>query len=230
MNKIVLSDRLLAVAGFVKSGARLADIGSDHAFLPTYLMNQGQIDFAVAGEVVKGPFEIAQSHVAEAGLSSQITVRLADGLAAVTAEDAVDTIVIAGMGGLLISEILQAGLGKIQKSDIQLILQPNNHEDTLRRWLIEHGFVLSAEKILLDAGKFYEILVAHFAGENSIELDELDYQFGPFLRREKSEVFVHRWQKELRTLQKILQHLPENQIEKAQAVQKKLAQIEEVLK
>ena len=109
MNEIKLSKRLKAVADYVDNGARLADIGSDHAYLPTYLMQELVIDFAVAGEVVKGPFEIAKNHVAEADLSDRIVVRLANGLGAIENTDKIDTIVIAGMGGILISEILEAG-------------------------------------------------------------------------------------------------------------------------
>ena len=133
MNEIKLSKRLKAVADYVDNGARLADIGSDHAYLPTYLMQKLVIDFAVAGEVVKGPFEIAKNHVAEADLSDRIVVRLANGLGAIENTDKIDTIVIAGMGGILISEILEAGkekLGHVKR----LILQPNNHEESLRQW------------------------------------------------------------------------------------------------
>ncbi|MBD4919668.1 tRNA (adenine-N(1))-methyltransferase, partial [Xanthomonas citri pv. citri] len=88
--------------------------------------------FAVAGEVVKGPFEIAKNHVAQANLKENIQVRLANGLAAIENVDKIDTIVIAGMGGILISEILEAGKGKLS-SVKRLILQANNHGDTLRQ-------------------------------------------------------------------------------------------------
>ena len=187
MEKIKLSKRLQAVADFVPAGARLADIGSDHAFLPTYLVQAGKIDFAVAGEVVAGPFQIAQNHVKEASLHNNIYVKLANGLAAVDLADQVDTIVIAGMGGILIADILEQGLDKLAPVK-RLILQPNNHESVLRQWLFEHNFAIQAEQIILEAGKFYEMMVAEPA-QNLTGLSKTDLAFGPYLSKEKSPVF-----------------------------------------
>lgn len=230
MNEIKLSKRLKAVADYVDNGARLADIGSDHAYLPTYLMQKLVIDFAVAGEVVKGPFKIAKNHVAEADLSDRIEVRLANGLGAIENTDKIDTIVIAGMGGILISEILEAGkekLGHVKR----LILQPNNHEESLRQWLVNHQFVIKKEEILLEAGKFYEIIVAEPLSKLMTEkLSVNDLTFGPFLSKEKSTVFQQKWQKELNTLNKIIARLPEEQAEKRQEVLNQIARIEEVLR
>ncbi|MCT1226061.1 tRNA (adenine-N(1))-methyltransferase [Lactococcus lactis] len=248
MNEIKLSKRLKAVADYVDNGARLADIGSDHAYLPTYLMQKALINFAVAGEVVKGPFEIAKNHVSEAYLSDRIQVRLANGLGAIENTDKIDTIVIAGMGGILISEILEAGKEKLSHVK-RLILQPNNHEESLRQWLVNHQFVIKNEEILLEAGKFYEIIVAEplskLMTEPSakpsvplsadlmafgIELSLNDLTFGPFLSKEKSIIFQQKWQKELNTLNKIIARLPEEQVEKRQEVLNQIARIEEVLR
>lgn len=230
MNEIKLSKRLKAVAYYVDNGARLADIGSDHAYLPTYLMQKLVIDFAVAGEVVKGPFEIAKNHVAEADLSDQIVVRLANGLGAIENTDKIDTIVIAGMGGILISEILEAGKEKLSPVK-RLILQPNNHEESLRQWLVNHQFVIKKEEILLEAGKFYEIIVAEPLSKLMTEkLSVNDLTFGPFLSKEKSTVFQQKWQKELNTLNKIIARLPEEQAKKRQEVLNQIARIEEVLR
>ncbi|MCT3132316.1 tRNA (adenine(22)-N(1))-methyltransferase [Lactococcus lactis] len=230
MNEIKLSKRLKAVADYVDNGARLADIGSDHAYLPTYLMQKLVIDFAVAGEVVKGPFEIAKNHVAEADLSDRIVVRLANGLGAIENTDKIDTIVIAGMGGILISEILEAGKEKLSPVK-RLILQPNNHEESLRQWLVNHQFVIKKEEILLEAGKFYEIIVAETLSKLMTEkLSVNDLTFGPFLSKEKSTVFQQKWQKELNTLNKIIARLPEEQAKKRQEVLNQIARIEEVLR
>ncbi|AIS03902.1 tRNA (adenine(22)-N(1))-methyltransferase [Lactococcus lactis] len=230
MNEIKLSKRLKAVADYVDNGARLADIGSDHAYLPTYLMQKLVIDFAVAGEVVKGPFEIAKNHVEEADLSDRIVVRLANGLGAIENTDKIDTIVIAGMGGILISEILEAGKEKLSPVK-RLILQPNNHEESLRQWLVNHQFVIKKEEILLEAGKFYEIIVAEPLSKLMTEkLSVNNLTFGPFLSKEKSTVFQQKWQKELNTLNKIIARLPEEQAEKRQEVLNQIARIEEVLR
>ena len=228
MNEIKLSKRLKAVADYVDKGARLADIGSDHAYLPTYLVQKNEVEFAVAGEVVKGPFEIAKNHVAQANLKENIQVRLANGLAAIENVDKIDTIVIAGMGGILISEILEAG--KVKLSSVKrLILQANNHGDTLRQWLIEHQFVIKAEQILLEAGKFYEIIVAEPTTNENPVLSANDLLFGPFLSKEKSVIFQQKWQKELNTLNKIIDRLPDEQTEKREEVLTEIAKIKEVL-
>lgn len=228
MNEIKLSKRLKAVADYVDKGARLADIGSDHAYLPTYLVQKNEVEFAVAGEVVKGPFEIAKNHVAQANLKENIQVRLANGLAAIENVDKIDTIVIAGMGGILISEILEAGKGKLS-SVKRLILQANNHEDTLRQWLTEHQFVIKAEQILLEAGKFYEIIVAEPTTNENPVLSANDLLFGPFLSKEKSVIFQQKWQKELNTLNKIIDRIPDEQTEKREEVLTEIAKIKEVL-
>ena len=228
MNEIKLSKRLKAVADYVDKGAKLADIGSDHAYLTTYLVQKNEVEFAVAGEVVKGPFEIAKNHVAQANLKENIQVRLANGLAAIENVDKIDTIVIAGMGGILISEILEAGKGKLS-SVKRLILQANNHEDTLRQWLTEHQFVIKAEQILLEAGKFYEIIVAEPTTNENPVLSANDLLFGPFLSKEKSVIFQQKWQKELNTLNKIIDRLPDEQTEKREEVLTEIAKIKEVL-
>ncbi|MDG6119752.1 tRNA (adenine(22)-N(1))-methyltransferase [Lactococcus formosensis] len=224
MNEIKLSKRLQAVADLVKPNSRLLDVGSDHAYLPTYLVQQEKIDFAIAGEVVKGPYQIARNHVAEQNLQEKIEVRLADGLAAFEENDAITSVVIAGMGGILISEILEAGKDKLSQVE-QLILQPNNHEESLRSWLMDHDFVITSEKILLEAGKIYEIIVAE---HGTTELNETELEFGPYLSQEKSEVFRQKWNKELNTLNKILERLPENH-EKRTKVQAEKEKIEGVL-
>ena len=98
MNNSHLTKRLAAVAAFVPPNARIADIGSDHALLPVHLVATGKIQSAIAGEVIQGPFLRSQAAVTQAGLSKQIQVRLADGLAAIHPADQIDTVVSAGMG------------------------------------------------------------------------------------------------------------------------------------
>lgn len=225
MDSKTISRRLQQVAAFVPEGARLLDVGSDHAYLPIYLMEKGIIQHAIAGEVVEGPFQSAQKNVATHGLSQQIEVRLANGLAAFEAEDQVDTIVIAGMGGRLIADILAAGQKKLT-SVKRLILQPNNREDELRAWLSENAFFLVTELMLEEAGKFYEILVAE-KGQQSLTNQQL--RFGPHLVVEKSPVFKAKWQKELDKLENALAQVPVENEEARGLLLTKINQIKEVL-
>lgn len=221
----VLSQRLAAVAEFVPQGARLLDVGSDHAYLPIALMENGKIDFAIAGEVVKGPYESALHNVAGAGLADKIAVRLADGLAAFEASDQVTTITICGMGGGLIADILAAGADKLASVD-RLILQPNNREDELRAWLMNNGFKLITEQIMTENDKFYEIMVVE---HGQMTLSTTDLRFGPFLNQEKSEVFKARWQRELKKLEIALPHVPENRVDDRAAISQKMTAIKEAI-
>ena len=206
-------------------GSILLDVGSDHAYLPIELVERGQIEAAIAGEVVDGPYQSAVKNVEAHGLKEKIQVRLANGLAAFEEADQVSVITIAGMGGRLIATILEEGLDKLSGVE-RLILQPNNREDDLRLWLQEHGFQIVAESILEEAGKFYEILVVE-AGQ--MELSASDVRFGPFLSKEVSPVFVQKWQKEAGKLEFALSQIPEKNLEERQVLVDKIQAIKEVL-
>ena len=221
----MISKRLELVASFVPQGSILLDVGSDHAYLPIELVERGQIEAAIAGEVVDGPYQSAVKNVEAHGLEEKIQVRLANGLAAFEEEDQVSVITIAGMGGRLIARILEEGLDKLANVE-RLILQPNNREDDLRLWLQENGFQIIAEGILEEAGKFYEILVVE-AGQ--MELSASDLRFGPFLSKEVSPVFVQKWQKEAGKLEFALGQIPEKNMEERQVLVDKIQTIKEVL-
>ena len=221
----MISKRLELVASFVPQGAVLLDVGSDHAYLPIELVERGQIERAIAGEVVDGPYQSAVKNVESHGLKEKIQVRLANGLAAFEETDQVSVITIAGMGGRLIATILEEGLDKLASVG-RLILQPNNREDDLRIWLEDHDFQIVAESILEEAGKFYEILVAK-AGQ--MNLSASDVRFGPFLSKEISPVFVQKWQKEAAKLEFALNQIPEKNMEERQVLVDKIQAIKEVL-
>ena len=221
----MISKRLELVASFVPQGAILLDVGSDHAYLPIELVERGQIEGAIAGEVVEGPYQSAVKNVEAHGLKEKIQVRLANGLAAFEEADQVSVITIAGMGGRLIARILEEGLDKLANVE-RLILQPNNREDDLRIWLQDNGFQIVAESILEEAGKFYEILVVE-AGQ--MKLSGSDVRFGPFLSKEVSPVFVQKWQKEAAKLEFALGQIPEKNLEERQVLVDKIQAIKEVL-
>lgn len=221
----MISKRLELVASFVPQGAVLLDVGSDHVYLPIELVERGQIKNAIAGEVVEGPYQSAVKNIEAHGLKEKIQVRLANGLAAFEEVDQVSVITIAGMGGRLIATILEEGLEKLANVE-RLILQPNNREDDLRIWLQDHGFLIVAESILEEAGKFYEILVVE-AGQ--MKLSASDVRFGPFLSKEVSPVFVQKWQKEATKLEFALDQIPEKNLEERQVLVDKIQAIKEVL-
>lgn len=195
MNEQQLSERLEKVVSYVPAGSRIADIGSDHAYLPCYAVQKGQVEFAIAGEVVEGPFQSATKQVKSLDLAKEIAVRKGDGLAVIEQEDAIDTIVIAGMGGALIRSILEADVAKLVGVK-RLVLQPNIAAHQLREWGEVNQWALTAETILREDNKIYEILVLE-PSENAVVYSDAERLLGPFLMREKSAVFQAKWEHEL---------------------------------
>lgn len=230
MNEHALSDRLSCVGAYVPDQARLADIGSDHAYLPVALMLQKQIAYAVAGEVVEGPYQSARRQVRKNRLEEHITVRLANGLAAITPEDRIDTVVIAGMGGPLIRSILEEGQTNQHLAGVnRLILQPNVGEMPLRIWLQDNGYQIIEETILSENDKQYEIIVAE-AGQSHYSAKQLF--FGPLLMQEKNAVFQKKWQYELQQKYRVIESLQkakDAQDQKIAALKEQIDWIEEVL-
>lgn len=232
MNHQDLSKRLERVADFVPAGARLADIGSDHGFLPAALALRGVISFAVAGEVVEGPFLSAKHQVEKNQLTGMIEVRLADGLEAIHDEDEIDTITICGMGGTLIRDILERGKnnGKLTGREL-LILQPNVGECTLRNWLCDNSYCIIAEDILEEKEKIYEIIVAE-PYEIKIDYTKEELFFGPKMMLERNEAFQKKWRHEMIQREKILASMQaggSSQTEKERVFQNEIQMIQEVL-
>lgn len=225
-----LSQRLIRVANYVPQGARLADIGSDHAYLPAYLALQKQISFAIAGEVVKGPYENARHEILQEGLQDLVEARLADGLAAINLDDEIDTITICGMGGPLIANILEKGKDKLVNHPL-LILQPNVGSKDVRLWLQTNQYELISEEILAEDGHIYEILVARFVPQRQ-ELSADELTFGPYLLKDKNAAFIAKWQKEKEKLQKIiaqLQAAPKDYSVRIQELEQEMTKITEVI-
>jgi tRNA (adenine22-N1)-methyltransferase len=201
LNEHTLSMRLERVAAHVPNGARLADIGSDHAYLPVALLRRGVIEAAVAGEVASTPFQAAARTVRDNGLEQQITVRLADGLAAIEASDAITVVSLCGMGGETIRDILEAGKAHLNGLE-RLVLQPNGGEQPLRLWLMNNGYRILSEELLHENRFYYEIIVADRAGAMSYTAEEL--YFGPLQMQARSPAFLAKWQRALRLKQKTL--------------------------
>lgn len=192
MNEQTLSRRLECVAAHVPAGARLADIGSDHGYLPVALMKRGVIDAAVAGEVALTPYRAAERSVAENGLSARISVRLANGLEAIEAGDEIDTISLCGMGGETIRDILDCGKARLSGRE-RLILQPNGGEQPLRQWLMDNGYRILGEELLWENRFYYEIIVAERGQPLRYSAEQL--YFGPCLLAERSPVLLAKWQR-----------------------------------
>lgn len=193
--------RLERVAAHMPAGARLADIGSDHAYLPVALLRRGAIAMAVAGEVALTPFRAAERTVGENGLEQQISVRLANGLASIEPEDGITAISLCGMGGETIRDILDSGKARLSGQE-RLILQPNGGEQPLRQWLMENDYRILCEEVLRENRFYYEIIVAERTGPVTYTAEEL--YFGPLQLQARTPIFLAKWQRLLRQKQKTL--------------------------
>jgi tRNA (adenine22-N1)-methyltransferase len=234
MNELKLSKRLETVVKFIPKKSKLADIGSDHAYLPCYAYLNGYITMAVAGEITDGPLRSAIEQVKKTGLEGVISVRKGDGLEVIEANE-VDCITIAGMGGTLIKNILDAGKEKLVGVK-RLILQPNVGAHVVREWLIDHNWELIAERILEEDGKIYEVLVAE-KGDGKKPYDSLEagILLGPFLMKEQNGVFRKKWIQEITHWKKIIKQLDEKAetdegLAKKRELERKIQIVEEVLK
>lgn len=174
---INLDKRLSTVASMVRRGSRVADIGTDHAYLPVYLVQAGICSGGIAADIRSGPLDAARRTVTEAGLTDAIVLRLGDGLAPVAADE-VDDIVVAGMGGETIVEILSAA-DWVKDARLRLVLQPMTRAEELRRWLLTNGFVISEERLVRDGHRLYPVMAAAYTAAEP-EMDEFAFYAGFF--------------------------------------------------
>ena len=207
MKNVQLSDRLRAVASLAAPGSRIADVGCDHGYIPIYLYLEGRIPGAIAMDVNRGPLLRAEQHIRECGLGKYIETRLSDGVKALAPGEA-DTVIIAGMGGLLICEILKAENARpknILKEMQQLILQPQSDWDAVRYTLHSLSFQIETERLVLDRDKYYWIFVCS-QGCQRFE-KRWQYRYGQALAHKPTVIFKDYLQQEEEKMRKILARL-----------------------
>ncbi|MGR9049342.1 tRNA (adenine(22)-N(1))-methyltransferase [Halobacillus faecis] len=233
MNVNQLSKRLALVADYLPKGAHFADIGSDHAYLPCFVCMKDPEARAVAGEVNQGPYDSAKSEVEKHKLEDRIDVRLGDGLA-VIAPGEIKQVVIAGMGGPLIRDILEGGKEKLSSVN-RIVVQPNIDSRSLRRWFFQHDYTLVDETIVEESGHIYEILVAEKGDPSSSynqQMIDKEMWLGPFLLEKRPESFIKKckeeWKKKRYIIKQMKQAASPDE-EKLKQQQKELKWLEEVL-
>ena len=229
---IELGERLTRVSSFVPNSSKVCDVGSDHAYLPVYLIQNDQISCAIAGEVVEGPYLSAKQTVRDYRMEDRIEVRLGDGLKILSKEDEITAVTICGMGGELISRILEAGYsGGHLNGRERLILQPNVAEHFVREWLMNHSYHIVEETVVEDNHRLYEIIVAEPVGKH-IEYTELELKYGPILLKESSELSVVKWNRMNRKNKEILEQLQKSktpQHEKMEQFEKAFNELQGVI-
>ncbi len=181
-----LSRRLSAAASYARAGAHIADIGTDHAYLPIYLYKTCRVPGGVASDINEGPVARARQNIRAYGAEAAIATELCNGLSAVQ-KYSPDDIFILGMGGELIVSIID-GAPWVKAEDIHLILQPMTHPEILREYLYKNGFAVIDECVVRD-DKLYQIIVAQYIGEQTAPAyDECELLFGRLnIERESDE-------------------------------------------
>lgn len=161
-----MSSRLMAVANAVEKGAVLCDVGTDHAYIPIYLVKNNIIKHAVASDIARGPLIRAGENIKKYGLEDRIKLVLSDGLDNIDLQN-IDTVIIAGMGAHLIADIIK----RAPKRGVKYVLQPMTLPEELKRFLFENGFTVTAERLSCDGRKIYNIISAADGHERYCELD-----------------------------------------------------------
>ena len=221
-----LSNRLRTCLEFLSGFESIADIGTDHGLLPAYGILNHHIKTAIAADIGQGPLQMAKKTISKYHLKDAVQLRLGPGLSVLKAGE-VQGAVIAGMGGKLICSILGEGL-EVAKSCRRLVLQPNVDAHLIRRALMGWGFRIVHEALILEDGKYYEIVVAEPTPVPPVYTeDELD--FGPSLLKNRQDpVFQKYWQEVLGKQRLILSRLPQGH-PKFEGVKQKYDRIQEVL-
>lgn len=210
-----LSERLVRIAAQVQPGHTLADVGCDHAYLPILLVKDARMKHAIAMDINEGPLLRAKEHIAGEALGDYIETRLSDGLEKLKPHEA-DAVIIAGMGGNLMIDILIRGMDVVRTLD-QLILEPQSELAAVRRFLREQNFCVEQEDLVLEDGKYYPILrvlpkqpsdVSDFGRRNGLDVAVLD-AYGHQLLASHHQVLRMFLNKERQQCERILDGLPE---------------------
>lgn len=225
---IKISERLCMAASLVSDGYRLADVGTDHGYVPIYLLQQRRIPHAIAMDINKGPLERAKEHIKLYQMEEYIETRLSDGVDALMPGEA-DAILIAGMGGGLVMHILEAGQD-VCRAARELILQPQSELARVRRYLEAEGYVVEAEEMVFEDGKYYPMMRVHYeegAKSRTWTRKPEIYQYGGMLLEKKHPVLLRYldWEKQIQ--EQILRQL-EKQPQTEQIV-KRMGEVQETL-
>ena len=227
---VKISNRLMTAAALVTQGYTLADVGTDHGYIPIYLLQLKKIPAAIAMDINEGPLERAKEHIALYGLQAYIQTRLSDGVAALKPGE-VEAVLIAGMGGGLVMHILKDG-EKVCQSAKELILQPQSEIEHVREFLREKGYTILAEDMVYEDGKFYPMMKVQYQGENenaqkASEVLKLSDLYGGLLLQNRHPVLKTFLEKERLIYTGIKENLEKQPV--SEKIRMRLAEVEDIL-
>lgn len=185
MENIKLNERLSTAVQFVREGSRLADVGTDHGYLPISLILEGRIAFAIAADINRGPLDKADENIHKYALDGKIKTVLCDGLRRVD-KDKVDDVAIFGMGGELIVKIIDEAPW-LKDTSKRLILQPMTHPEKLRKYLADNGYRIIGEALSFDRGKIYQTICTEYDGIIR-KFDDITLLYGEYILKNGGEL------------------------------------------
>lgn len=207
-----LSKRLQKIADLVPAGSIVADIGTDHGYIPAYLVESGKCNKVIGTDISKGSLDKIIQYVKQLNLEEQIDTRLGNGLDVIKPNE-VDTLIIAGMGGILMQDILHKNL-EITNSITHFILQPMIAAKELREYLIHNSFKIIDEELVKEENLFYEIIYA-VKGESKIE-EGISFEISPLLIEKNHPLLVEYMEYKINVANSIRVGLQDNKSSKSQ--------------
>lgn len=200
--------RMLAIANLVDNSKVLADVGCDHAYISINLLEKGKVDRIIASDLREGPLNIAKDNIKLEGFEERIETRLCAGLCGYETGE-VDTILISGMGGMLVKEILSESIDVVRRADT-LILEPQSDLRVVRAYLKDIGFKIIDEDMLNEGGKYYQIMKAVKSKERMEVCEDIgtmaENEFGPILIKKKHPVLLEFLKKRKNHYERLLQN------------------------
>jgi tRNA (adenine22-N1)-methyltransferase len=222
-----LKGRLKLVADMVPACRIVSDVGTDHAYVPIFLIEHKICKKAIATDVRTGPIDKARRNILQYRMESYIDTRIGDGLEPLE-DDEIDIIIVAGMGGLLIRNIILKSLKKAQKAK-RLILQPMNAANVLREWLYKNGFNISDEGLAQEEGKIYNVLAVEWAGLCK-RFDEVYYHIGKRLVEKHDPLLKEHLERKLRQFDKAINGLSMAEKKDVETISNKMKLKEDIVK
>ena len=199
---------MLAIANLVDNSKVLADVGCDHAYISINLLEKGKVERIIASDLREGPLNIARDNIRLYGFEDRIETRLCAGLCGYEAGE-VDTILISGMGGMLVKEILSESIDVVKRADT-LILEPQSDLRVVRAYLKDIGFEIIDEDMLNEGGKYYQIIKAVKSKERMEVCEDIgamaENEFGPILIKKKHPVLLEFLKKRKNHYERLLQN------------------------
>lgn len=227
---IDVSNRLKTVANSVVKGSIVADIGTDHGYVPIYLIQNNIAKKVIAMDVNKGPLLKANENIKKYQLENKIVTRLSNGLEKLNMNE-VTTVTIGGMGGKLVNNILLEGKSVLESVE-QLVLQPQSEIPDVRKMVHSLGYLILDEKMIYEEGKYYFVIDARKGIETYT--NDRDYLFGKKLIENKDKVFIKYLEYKIKKKETVISHLEQekgnNSLERCEELKEEIIQIEEVLK